>query len=357
MDIKIQHTGNPKIKPAADVLGFGQYFTDHMFVMDYTEGKGWHDPVIVPYAPFEIDPAAMVFHYGQAVFEGMKAYRGPAGKLLLFRPDQNIARLNRSSERLCIPALDEAFALQALLRLIQIDADWVPSEPGTSLYIRPFIFATEPHVGVRASATYKFMIILSPVGSYYANGLAPTKIYVEDTYVRAVRGGVGNTKASANYAISLKAQVKAHALGYSQVLWLDGVARKYIEEVGTSNVFFVIGDELVTPDASGGSILCGITRDCVMRLAKSWGVNVTERHITVQELYDAHADGSLKEAFASGTAAVISPIGEFNWAGNVITVNNGEIGGIAQKLYDELTAIQTGKQDDPFGWVVEVPQA
>ncbi len=354
MDIRIERTANPKQKPAMETLGFGQYFTDHMFVMEYLEGTGWHNPSIVPYAPLALDPAAMVLHYGQAVFEGLKTYRTESGSILLFRPDQNFKRMNRSSERLCIPPVDEAFVLQALHALIKMDADWIPSAPGTSLYIRPFAFATEPHLGVRPSETYKFMIILSPVGSYYPDGLAPTKIYIEDEYVRAVRGGIGYTKATANYAISLKGQVKAHDLGYTQVLWLDGIERKYIEEVGTSNAFFVIDNELVTPDASGGSILCGVTRDSVMQLARSWGVNVVERHITVQELYDAHASGSLKEAFASGTAAVISPIGEFNWAGNRITINDGQIGRLTQQLYDALTAIQTGHANDPFGWVQEV---
>jgi len=355
MEIRFEQTQNPKAKPEANELGFGAYFTDHMFVMDYTEGKGWHDPAIVPYGPLELDPAALVLHYGQAVFEGLKAFRNPSGRILLFRPDQNIKRLNRSDERVCIPALDEDFVLQALIKLIQVDADWVPSAPCTSLYIRPFTFATEPHLGVRPSKTYKFMIILSPVGSYYACGLAPTKIFIEDEYVRAVRGGIGFTKATANYAASLKAQEKAHELGYAQVMWLDGIERRYVEEIGTSNAFFMIGDKLVTPDPSGGSILCGVTRDSVIQLAKSWGIEVEERNISIHELLDAHADGSLKEAFASGTAAVISPVGEFSWAGRNIVVNNGEIGPVAQRLYDALVAIQTGKAPDPFGWIVEVP--
>lgn len=353
MEIKVERTKTPKQKPASDVLGFGQYYTDHMFIMDYTEGKGWHDPAIVPYAPLLLDPAAMVMHYGQAVFEGMKAYRSAEGRLLLFRPEQNFARLNRSDERLCIPALDEEFALHALVELIKLDAEWVPCEPGTSLYVRPFTIATEPHLGVRPSKAYKFLIILSPVGSYYPEGINPIKICIEDDYVRAVRGGVGFTKAAANYAISLKGQEKAKELGYTQVLWLDGIHRKYIEEIGTTNAFFVIGDELVTPELNG-SILPGITRDSVIALAKSWGINVAERKITVQELYDAHAGGRLKEAFASGTAAVVSPIGEFNWAGNIIEVCGGGIGPLAQKLYDTLTDIQYGRTADPFGWITEV---
>ena len=353
MDIKIELTKNPKQKPAVDTLGFGKFYTDHMFVMDYTEGTGWHDPVIVPYAPLLLDPAAMVFHYGQAVFEGLKAYRAEDGRVLLFRPDMNAKRLNRSDERLCIPAIDEEMIVHAINELVKVDADWIPSAPGTSLYIRPFTLASEPHLGVRPALTYKFVIILSPVGSYYANGIAPTKILIEDEYVRATIGGIGFTKAAANYAISLKAQEKAKKLGYAQVLWLDSQERKYIEEVGTSNAFFVIDGELVTPELSG-TILPGITRDSVIALAKSWYIKVTERKISVEEIYAAHADGKLDEAFASGTAAVISPVGEFNWAGNAITINDGEIGALAQKLYDELTGIQTGRIQGPAGWAMEV---
>jgi len=353
MEIKLERTNNPKQRPEQSELGFGKYYTDHMFVMDYTEGTGWHDPRIVPYAPLVLDPAAMVFHYGQAVFEGMKAYKCDDGRTLLFRPTDNIKRLNRSDERLCIPALDEDLVLDALKQLLHVDADWIPDTPGTSLYIRPFVIANEPHLGVRPSNNYIFMIILSPVGAYYAEGLSPIKIRIEDEYVRAVRGGIGYTKAAANYAASLKGQEKAKSLGYSQVLWLDGVEQKYIEEIGTTNAFFLIGDELITPELNG-SILGGITRDSVIQLAASWGIKVTQRKITVQELYDAHEKGLLKEAFASGTAAVISPIGEFNWGGNVISVNDGAIGELAQKLYDSLTDIQYGRAADPFGWTVKV---
>lgn len=353
MEIRMTLTTNPKEKPAAETLGFGKYFSDHMFIMDYTAGQGWHDARIIPYGPLALDPAAMVLHYGQAVFEGMKAYRADDGRLLLFRARQNFQRLNRSDDRICIPYLDEELALEALEALLRVEADWVPSAPGTSLYIRPFVIANEPHLGVRPSAQYQFIIILSPVGSYYPQGIKPIKILIEDEYVRAVRGGIGFTKAAANYAASLKGQEKAQALGYSQVLWLDGVERKYIEEIGTTNAFFMIDGMLVTP-ALGGSILPGITRDSVMALAKSWGIEIQERRISAGELYEAHAAGRLNEAFASGTAAVISPIGEFSWAGKVITVGGGDIGPLAQKLYDTLTGIQYGRIADPFGWTTEV---
>jgi len=349
-EIKIERTLSPKPKPPADKLGFGQYFTDHMFTMDYTAGKGWHSAAIVPYSPLMFDPAALVFHYGQAVFEGMKAYRAADGRILLFRPEENFKRLNISDDRLCIPHIDEEAALRALHELIQVDADWIPSADGTSLYIRPFVIATEAALGVRPSDMYKFIIIMSPVGSYYPQGMNPIKICIEDEYVRAVRGGIGFTKGSANYAISLKGQVKAAEMGYTQVLWLDGVERKYIEEVGASNVFFKINGELITPELSG-SILAGITRNSVMQLAKSWEIPTVERKICVTELYKAYEEGTLEEAFGSGTAAVISPIGELNWQGRKITLGDGGIGELSQRLYNEITGIQYGRLPDKFGWV------
>ncbi|MDR1663782.1 MAG: branched-chain amino acid aminotransferase [Clostridiales bacterium] len=353
MNIRFEQTQNPKPKPPQDALFFGKYFTDHMFVMEYDEGKGWHDPAIVPYAPISMDPASMVLHYGQAVFEGLKCYRAGDGRLLLFRPERNFARLNKSDERVCIPHIDEEIALKALTELIKVEKDWVPSAEGTSLYVRPFTFSTEAHVGVHPSGSYKFVIILSPVGAYYPEGLNPVKIYIEDEYVRAVKGGLGFTKAAANYAASLRAQQKAIELGYTQVLWLDGVERKYVEEVGTMNVFFIINDEIVTPSLEG-SILPGVTRDSTIALARSWGVKVTERRIAIDEVYSAYEDGSLKEAFGTGTAAVISPIGEFNWAGRKFRVADGGIGEISARLYEELTGIQYGRLEDKFGWVKEV---
>ncbi|AEY66395.1 branched-chain amino acid aminotransferase [Clostridium sp. BNL1100] len=349
MNISITKTTSPKQKPDQNNLGFGSYFTDHMFIMDYTEGKGWHDPRIVPYAPLEMDPASMVLHYGQAIFEGLKAYKAKNGHILLFRPDKNMARVNSSNERLVIPRIDEDFGVQAIKELVNVDSDWIPDAPGTSLYIRPFIIATDPFLGVRPSDTYKFIVILSPVGAYYKEGMNPVKIYVENNYVRAVKGGLGFAKTVANYASSLKAQVEAKHSGYTQVLWLDGIEKKYIEEVGTMNVFFKIDGEVITPSLEG-SILPGITRMSTIEMLRKSGVKVTERRISIQELYDAHAAGKLDEAFGTGTAAVISPIGEFNWDGNVIAVNGGEIGPVAQQVYDTITGIQSGELEDTFGW-------
>lgn len=353
-EITIERTQHPKQKPTDQTrLGFGNYYTDHMFLMNYDEGKGWHDPRIVPYGPIELDPAAMCLHYGQEVFEGLKAYRTEDGRILLFRPDRNMARLNSSNERLCIPAIDEAFAVEAIKKLVSVDQDWIPTAEGTSLYIRPFIFATEAQVGVHPAQELLFAIILSPVGAYYPEGLNPVKIYVEDKYVRAVRGGMGYTKTGGNYAASLKAQDEAEKVGYTQVLWLDGVERKYIEEVGTMNVFFVIDDEIVTPELQG-SILPGVTRMSCIELLKKQGYKVSERRLSIEEVAEAADAGKLKETFGSGTAAVISPIGELKWDEKVMTINNGEIGTISQHLYDTLTGIQWGKLPDPYGWTVEV---
>ena len=349
-EITIERTQHPKQKPTDQTrLGFGNYYTDHMFLMNYDEGKGWHDPRIVPYGPIELDPAAMCLHYGQEVFEGLKAYRTEDGRILLFRPDRNMARLNSSNERLCIPAIDEAFAVEAIKKLVSVDQDWIPTAEGTSLYIRPFIFATEAQVGVHPAQELLFAIILSPVGAYYPEGLNPVKIYVEDKYVR----GMGYTKTGGNYAASLKAQDEAEKVGYTQVLWLDGVERKYIEEVGTMNVFFVIDDEIVTPELQG-SILPGVTRMSCIELLKKQGYKVSERRLSIEEVAEAADAGKLKEAFGSGTAAVISPIGELKWDEKVMTINNGEIGTISQHLYDTLTGIQWGKLPDPYGWTVEV---
>ncbi len=353
-EITVERTQHPKQKPTDQTkLGFGNYYTDHMFLMNYDEGQGWHDPRIVPYGPIELDPAAMCLHYGQEVFEGLKAYRTADGRILLFRPDRNMARLNSSNDRLCIPLIDEAFAVEAIKKLVSVDQDWIPTAEGTSLYIRPFIFATEPQVGVHPAQELLFVIILSPVGAYYPEGLNPVKIYVENQYVRAVRGGMGYTKTGGNYAASLKAQDEAEKVGYTQVLWLDGVERKYIEEVGTMNVFFVIGDEIVTPELQG-SILPGVTRMSCIELLKSQGYKVSERRLSIDEVAKAADDGQLKEAFGSGTAAVISPIGELKWGDKVMAINNGEIGPISQHLYDTLTGIQWGKLPDPYGWTVEV---
>ena len=351
--IKIERTASPKARPQDNQLGFGKYFTDHMFIMDYDADKGWYDPRVVPYQPITLDPASKVFHYGQTVFEGLKAYRTKDGRILLFRPTSNFKRLNKSNDRLSIPALDEELALQALKSLIEVDQDWIPHAEGTSLYIRPFIISTEGSLGVAPSRQYKFMIILSPVGSYYAEGINPVSIHVESEYVRAVAGGVGNAKTAGNYAAGLKAQEGATALGYSQVLWLDGVHRKYIEEVGSMNVFFRIGDKVITP-AINGSILEGITRDTVLQLLNHWKVDVEERRISIDELVEAHQNGSLIEAFGTGTAAVISPIGSLHWDGDKLVIGDGATGELSKKIYDALTGIQKGELEDPFGWTVQL---
>ncbi|MBC8535297.1 branched-chain amino acid aminotransferase [Feifania hominis] len=354
MELSVTLTKQPKQKPADESkLGFGKIFTDHMFVMDYDPEHGWHNAQIVPYGPLEILPACTSLHYSQSVFEGLKAYRTKTGEIRLFRPTENFKRLNNSNRRLCIPEIDEAFALEALKKLLEIDREWVPKSPGTSLYVRPFVFATEEFLGVHPSSHYKFIIILSPSGAYYASGLNPVGIYVERHYVRAVRGGTGEVKAGANYAISLKAQDEAEKEGYSQVLWLDGVEQKYIEEVGAMNVFFVIGDEIVTP-ALRGSILPGITRKSAIELLQHWGYQVVERPLAVDELTEAYRDGRLREAFGTGTAAVISPIGKLKIDDLVMELGGGKIGEISQKLYDNLTGIQWGELADPFGWSVKV---
>ncbi len=354
LNIKIEKTNTPKEKPASkDVLGFGQIFTDHMFVMEYQEGKCWYDPKIMPYSNLSLDPATMVFHYGQEMFEGMKAYNAENNKVLLFRPDKNIERANKSNDRICIPQINPDDFLQALKAIVDVDKDWIPKWEGTSLYIRPFVIATDPFLGVRPSNTYKFIIILSPVGAYYASGLAPVKIWIEDEYVRAVKGGVGEAKTGGNYAASLRAQMKAHDEGYAQVLWLDGVERKYIEEVGAMNIFFRIGDTVVTP-ALNGSILPGVTRASCIELCKSWGLTVEERKICVDELVAAAKSGELKECWGSGTAAVISPVGGLRFGDEVFEIGDGNTGEISQKLYDTVTGIQLGKMEDKFNWTVEV---
>jgi len=325
-----------------------------MFVMDYSTDKGWYDPRIVPYGPFEVEPSLMTFHYGQAIFEGLKAYRNIHGDIVTFRPLDNIARLNRSAERLCIPQVDEKLVWEALKKLLEIEKDWVPDGEGTSLYIRPFIIATDPSLGVRPSDTYKFFIILSPVGAYYAEGFKPVKIYVTDKYVRAARGGLGYTKAAANYAASLYAAEEAKKKGYTQVLWLDACSHSYVEEVGTMNIFFKIDGVLVTPSLEGGSILGGITRDSVITLAESMGYKVEERLISIQEVYEAHRQGKLEDVFGTGTAAVISPVGELNWNDNIIKINDGEMGEFSKMMYDKLTGIQYGKEEDSFGWIEKI---
>ncbi|HWL25975.1 MAG TPA: branched-chain amino acid aminotransferase [Ureibacillus sp.] len=353
LDIQTELTTNPKEKPAVDQLGFGHYFTDHMFIVEYTEGQGWHDAKIIPYQPIQMDPSSMVFHYGQSVFEGLKAYKTVDGEVLLFRPDRNFSRLNKSNERLVIPAIDEEFALEALKQLVTIDRDWVPNAPGTSLYIRPFIIATEVNLGVHPSKNYKFMIIMSPSGSYYKEGINPVKIMVEQQFVRAVKGGTGEAKTGGNYASALKGQEIAEKEGYAQTLWLDGKENQYVEEVGSMNIFFKINGTVVTPELNG-SILAGITRDSMIQVLKSKNIPVEERRISIDEIVEASHNGTLEEVFGTGTAAVISPVGELKYLDEKLIINDGKIGEVSQMLYDTLTGIQNGSLEDTFGWTIKL---
>ncbi len=352
-EIKVTLTQNKKQKPDPSSLGFGKYFTDHMFLMDYYDGKGWVDPRIVPYGPLPLEPSAMCLHYGQEVFEGMKAYRRPGGGAVLFRPEKNMARLNVSNERLCIPLVDEQFCVEAVRKLVEVDKDWIPDGENTALYIRPFIIAVDPALGVHPAKHLMFIVIMSPVGSYYKEGINPVKIYVERKYVRAVKGGMGFTKTAGNYSASLKAQDEAEKKGYTQVLWLDGVERKYIEEVGTMNVFFKINGEIITPSLEG-SILGGITRMSCIELLKDKGYKVTERRLALDEVVQAAHDGTLEEAFGTGTAAVISPIGQLIVDDNAIDINGGKIGPVSHLLYDTIVGIQNGKVEDTYGWIMNV---
>ncbi len=353
MEIKITKTNNPKVKPDEATLGFGKFFTDHMFIMDYSQEEGWHDARIVPFGRLDIHPASTVLHYGSEIFEGLKAYRRADGEVQLFRPLENIRRMNRSAERMCLPTIPEDIALDCLLKFIELEKDWVPYSKGTSLYIRPFMFGNDETLGVHAVKNAKFVIITSPVGSYYKEGLNPVKIMIESQDVRAVRGGTGEAKCGGNYAASNRAGERAERLGYSQVLWLDGVERKYIEEVGAMNVMFKINGEIITPMLSG-SILPGITRKSIIELLNSKGYKVTERLLSVDELATALKNGTLEEAWGCGTAAVVSPIGELCYNGEKYMINNGEIGKTTQYLYDTLTGIQWGNKEDLFNWVYPV---
>ncbi len=347
LDIRYELTQNKKEKPPADSLGFGKYYTDHMFVIDHTEGCGWHDARIVPYAPLQIDPAAMVLHYAMESFEGLKAYRQPDGTVRLFRPEKNGERMINTNHRMCLPSLPVEDFVQAVKALVKTEEDWVPSEEGTSLYIRPFVIATEPHLGVRPSATHQFLIICSPVGAYYSTGINPVKIFVEDEYTRATPGGTGFTKCGGNYA--LISQVKAHDLGYEQTLWLDGVEHKYVEEVGSMNCFFKINGTIYTAPCVG-TVLPGVTRMSCIELLKKWGFTVSEERLAVADVMKASKEGHLEEVFGTGTAAVISPVGELRYEGEVAYINDGKIGEITHKLYDTITGIQWGKLPDDMGW-------
>ena len=354
MDIKVKPTKELKEKPEDESkLGFGDIVTDHMFLMDYEAGKGWINPRIVPYGNLSIDPAAMALHYGQEIFEGLKAYRGTGNAMYLFRPEENYKRFNRSATRLCMPEVDIDQVMEATKQLILLDQDWVPRTQGTSLYIRPTMIATEPHLGVRPANEYLLFIIIGPVGAYYKEGLNPVKIYVEDNYVRASIGGTGESKAAGNYASSLLAAEEAKEKGFTQVLWLDAAERKYVEEVGTMNMFFVIDGEVISAPLNG-SILPGITRDSVIRIVKDWGIKMSERSLTIDEVIDAARDGRLQEAFGTGTAAVISPVGQITYEGEDHVVAGGKMGELSQRLYDEIVGIQYGEKEDPYGWRLKI---
>ena len=352
----IDKTTTPKPKPNPDTLKFGKTFTDHMFVMEYSSDKGWHDGRIVPYGPLSLDPAAAVFHYGQEMFEGMKAYRAKDGQVMLFRPYKNAERARASNKRMCMPDFDPELFVDAIKTLVDLDSDWIPDKPGTSLYIRPFIIADDPFLGVQAASHYIFVIICSPVGPYYdtpGGGLAPTSIYVEEEYVRAAVGGVGFAKVGGNYAASLKAQERAKTMGCEQVLWLDAIERSYVEEIGTSNAFFLINDEVITAPLLG-TILPGVTRASVIELLNKWGVKISERRLRISDVVAAAQDGSLKEVFASGTAAVISPVGRLIFKSDSLTIGDGKVGELSKRLYDTLYGIQTGQLVDDMDWTVKV---
>jgi branched-chain amino acid aminotransferase len=351
--IRISRASAKKAKPKDSELTFGTVFTDHMFVMNFQEEKGWYDPRVEPYGPLAMDPAAAVLHYAQAVFDGLKAFRGRDGSVRLFRPQKHVERLIRSSQRLCIPPLDPELALKSLVTLVGIEKDWVPSTVGTSLYVRPTIIANEPFHGVRPAKSYIYYVILSPVGAYYPEGINPVKILVVDKYVRAVEGGVGGAKTGVNYAASLYAAEEAKHAGFTQVLWLDGRERKYIDEVGTMNIMLKIGDEVVTPPLSG-TILAGVTRDSALTLMREWGLRVAERPVTIDEVAAAARTGTLEEVWGTGTAAVISPVGELAYRGERLVINGGRIGKLTQKLYDTIVGIQYGTAPDPRGWTVPV---
>lgn len=348
--IPVTRTTAPKKKTSDDALGFGTVFSDHIFVLDYDEGKGWHDPRIIPYESFSLDPASSVLHYAQAVFDGLKAYRGKDGKIRLFRPRKHAERLNKSCERLCIPEIDVELILESFRRLVAVDQDWVPSKPGTSLYLRPTVIANENFLGVRPAKSYTYFLLLSPVGPYYAEGINPVKILASDKYVRAVQGGLGEAKTAANYAASLYGAEVAKKAGYTQVLWLDGVHHKYLDEVGTMNIMVKIGDEVITPPLNG-AILAGVTRDSILTLMRDWGLNVSERPISIDEVMEASKNGTLAEMWGTGTAAVVSPVGELGYKDQKIVINGGKTGPLTQKLYDAIVGIQYGATNDPHNWL------
>ena len=354
LDIQITRSASPKARPADETkLGFGKIFTDHMFLMDYTLGQGWHDPRIVPYGPFSLDPACVVFHYAQELFEGMKAYRTADNTIQIFRPDCNAKRMQDSCDRMCVPQIPVEDYIQAVKALVEIDKDWVPHSDGASLYIRPFIFATDVGLGVHASHHYTFCIIAAPSGAYYAEGINPVRIYVEDDYIRAAPGLTGFTKCGGNYAASIKAGELAEEKGFAQVLWLDGVEKKYVEEVGSMNIFFKIAGKVYTA-ACVGTVLPGVTRRSCIELLQEWGYEVVEGKLAIADVMKAGHDGTLEEVFGTGTAAVVSPVKELDWKGDAVYIGDGKIGPVTQKLYDTMTGMQWGRIPDDKGWIVPV---
>lgn len=352
LPIHITKTKTPKPKPQGN-LDFGKTFTDHMFLMDYTQDLGWQNPRIVPYDNLSLSPAAMVFHYGQESFEALKAYKNEDGSIYLFRPEMNARRLNQSNERLCIPTLPEETFVEAVSALVKLDAPWLPAAAGTSLYIRPFVIATEAFLGVTASNSYLFVIILSPCGPYYPSGQKPIGIWVEDSFVRAAPGGVGFAKTGGNYAASFVAGRRAQEAGYMQVLWLDGLERRYIEEAGFMNIFFKIAGRIITP-ALNGTILPGITRDSVISLCQKWGLPVEQRRISIDEIVTAHQSGTLEEVFGTGTAAIVAPIETIAYKNQALSIKDKGVSALSKHLYDTITAIQRGQLTDSFGWRVQV---
>jgi branched-chain amino acid aminotransferase len=351
MDIQILplSTRKPRIEDESKLV-FGKQFTDRMFVMEYDAGKGWHSARIEPYGPFSLDPAALVLHYSQEIFEGLKAFRRQDGRIALFRPEENIKRFNRSARRMCMPEVDEGFFLRALKELVRLEADWVPRSEGTSLYIRPTMIATEAVLGVKPADKYLCYIILSPVGAYYRGGVNPVKIWISDEYVRVAPGGTGEAKTGGNYAASLFASREAAQKGFDQVLWLDAVHRKYVEEVGSMNICFLYDGKVVTSPLKG-TILDGITRRSILALVKEMGLEIEERALSIDEILDGAASGRLAEAFGTGTAAVVSPVGQFTFRDRTVALNDGQAGKLTLKLYETLTGIQYGRLPDPHGWV------
>jgi branched-chain amino acid aminotransferase len=350
----ITRTSSPKAKPADETLSFGKVLTDHMFLMNYDDGQGWHSPRIEPYGPLSLDPATSVLHYGQAIFDGLKAFRGDDGQIRLFRPDRHAERFNRSARIMCMPEVPVDIIRQSFDALVGVDADWVPRKAGTSLYLRPTIIATDVMLGVHPAHSYLYFLILSPVGSYYKEGVKPVRILASDSHVRAVRGGTGEAKTAANYAQSLSGQQDAAAAGYTQVLYLDGVHRQYLDEVGTMNIMVRIGDEVITPPLAG-TILDGVTRASTLQLMRDWGLKVSERPITIDEVMAAGRDGTLKEMWGTGTAAVVSPVGTLGYKGEDVLINGGVTGELTQKLYDSIVGIQYGRTNDAHGWTSVVP--